>query len=294
MKYFIILIICCIAQNSFSQDYVKNIRVNQINNEIQIFYDLGLDNKKGYFDSKHRVKSRKFKVIVNYSTDNGKSYKLLENATGDIGKKTPTGKNKKIIWRPSWSKYGFMGKIIVNIDVQPKIPKLSWGLTFCQSFLHFNKVVKTPNKKIQLNLYASIFKNTSLTFPISYNFGSYETTVPYRYNPNQHDSCDIEIYKYYAFTFGVGFQTNKRIFSFYVAVGPSVENIIRKKQSSSVIGSFEQLDDWSYVFWAYEIGLSIKVFDIKPFTFLIPINAFIDHSGISGNTFISTGLAFQF
>ena len=72
---------------SFAWEKVENVRVEQVDNDVHIYYDLSGD-------------SEKYNVTVRGSSDGGITYKLpMKTVSGDVGKKVRPGSNKKIIWK---------------------------------------------------------------------------------------------------------------------------------------------------------------------------------------------------
>jgi len=70
---------------SFAWEKVENVWVEQVDNDVHIYYDLSGD-------------SEKYNVTVRGSSDGGITYKLpMKTVSGDVGKKVRPGSNKKII-----------------------------------------------------------------------------------------------------------------------------------------------------------------------------------------------------
>ena len=72
---------------SSAWEKVENVRVEQVGDDVHIYYDLSGD-------------SEKYKVTVRGSSDGGRTYKLpMKTVSGDIGKEVRPGSGKKIIWK---------------------------------------------------------------------------------------------------------------------------------------------------------------------------------------------------
>ena len=72
---------------SSAWEKVKNVRFEQVGDDVHIYYDL-------------RGDADKYKVTVRGSSDGGFTYKLpMKSVSGDIGKKVRPGSGKKIIWK---------------------------------------------------------------------------------------------------------------------------------------------------------------------------------------------------
>ncbi len=72
---------------SSAWEEVENVRVEQVGDDVHIYYDL-------------RGDADKYKVTVRGSSDGGRNYRLpMKTVSGDVGKDVRPGSNKKIIWK---------------------------------------------------------------------------------------------------------------------------------------------------------------------------------------------------
>lgn len=110
---------------SFSQSSVENVSINQVNNEIQISYNLNR------IQQNRRIASS-YSVGLYISKDGGVSHEFVDNATGDVGDKINFGKNKKIYWEPTT----LIGTYKFKISANPNFERGSWGIMYTQSLLY--------------------------------------------------------------------------------------------------------------------------------------------------------------
>jgi formylglycine-generating enzyme required for sulfatase activity len=72
---------------SFAWEKVENVRVEQVGEQVQIYFDLSGD-------------ADRYVVKVKGSADGGRTYTLpMKSVSGDIGKEVRPGRGRKIIWR---------------------------------------------------------------------------------------------------------------------------------------------------------------------------------------------------
>ena len=72
---------------SSAWEEVENVRVEQVGDDVHIYYDL-------------RGDADKYKVTVRGSSDGGRTYTLpMKTVSGDVGKEVRPGSGKKIIWK---------------------------------------------------------------------------------------------------------------------------------------------------------------------------------------------------
>ena len=72
---------------SSAWEEVENVRVEQVGDDVHIYYDL-------------RGDADKYKVTVRGSSDGGRNYRLpMKTVSGDVGKKVRPGSGKRIIWK---------------------------------------------------------------------------------------------------------------------------------------------------------------------------------------------------
>jgi len=275
-----------------SQEYVKNIRIAQTGDKIQILYDLKVENKKNYIDPKNRVKSRRFHVTLRYSSDNGKTYQPITKTSGDIGKAVFQGKDRKIVCEPMESKYGMIGKYKFIIDANPKIPKISFGLTYCHNILNGGDLDSARINEFRFNIYKPI-GHTSSSLMITLGFitanGTYNRKSEYSYTKYSHwKSNNIAI------TLGGGIQLFKRWISVFIGGGPMFEKLHISEQTFNDDGSIEfEKYTVNNVWGVLQTGIQIKIIDTRLLTILLPVNLFIspaDGDFIS----LSSGLSLQF
>lgn len=87
MKYFIIIVIILFSglTSVFSQE-VKNIRISQNGNRVNVLFDLA-------------ETSKTYKVDLYVTTDDGITWTgPLKSVSGDVGNNVPFGSNRQIIW----------------------------------------------------------------------------------------------------------------------------------------------------------------------------------------------------
>jgi formylglycine-generating enzyme required for sulfatase activity len=84
---FILSIFILMPGISSAWEKVENVRFEQVDNDVHIYYDLSGD-------------SEKYKVMVRGSSDGGRTYILpMKTVSGDVGKKVLPGSGKEIIWK---------------------------------------------------------------------------------------------------------------------------------------------------------------------------------------------------
>ena len=72
---------------SSAWEEVENVRMEQVDNDVYIYYDLSGD-------------SEKYNVTVRGSSDGGRNYRLsMKTVSGDVGKEVRPGSGKEIIWK---------------------------------------------------------------------------------------------------------------------------------------------------------------------------------------------------
>ena len=107
MKYFICLItINILFLNSLFSQTASNIRLIQGENHILIYYDF--EKIKGY---------NKYIVSIDFSLDEGKTYKPVKTATGDIGKGVLSGENRTVNWNVLDDIQGIIGQVSIKIII---------------------------------------------------------------------------------------------------------------------------------------------------------------------------------
>ena len=103
-RSFIILFIIAYSHTCFSQE-IKNIEFKQVDNEIEVYYQI---TGARYFEY--------FFVEIYVSSDGGETfYGPLKQVKGDIGVNVEGGKRKKIIWDVFKEKPDFSGEVVFDI-----------------------------------------------------------------------------------------------------------------------------------------------------------------------------------
>jgi|WetSurSiteA1Bulk_404760.scaffolds.fasta_scaffold00300_5 hypothetical protein len=280
LNYFLIIIaVLFLSSNNYGQsftlnemqgkEYVENITSSLIDNEIIINYDLINPSAKGYVDQYKRVKGCKFIVELYYSFD-GRNFNKVDNADGDIGPDILVGKNKVIKWNVLDSALGLIGNVIFYISPKPILPKLSFSLTYTTWITIGNDYgpdENFSNNSFEVKLYKPLKNgNGSIVFPINFSSFTDETG----------ESSEHGI----AFAIGMGWQSNKRIFSIYSSVGPTIINrtVDNEEYNETNFSAF--------------FGLDFKLLDFKKLTFLLPLKVALHPS--SDLSIIQTGICLQF
>jgi hypothetical protein len=249
----------------FSQQYINDIKVHQIQNEVQIVYEL-----KGNYIGNQKIKS--FNVVLFYSTDNGKTYQESKNAIGQVGEKIVSGRNKLIIWKPDNQYNSLVGEINYKIEAIPNKKKSSIGLSYYRGLFLKDPNLKWGFDELKLFLYEPRQLKGGSTF-IYIGYSHYVTT--------NFVGQDLKYETNNLFTAGIGTQTDKRGFSIYLGGG---------------IGSFTYDDNYEgqnkTTAGSLAMGMIIKLIDTNMITVGLPIEigAFIGH----GYAYLSTGISLQF
>ncbi|HNQ82156.1 MAG TPA: hypothetical protein PLW31_04960 [Bacteroidales bacterium] len=289
-----VLLLILNALSVTSQGYTKDVRSYQSDDKVIIQYRLKVTNKKGYVDYNHRMKSRRFDISLFHSYDQGNQYHSSGNVKGKVGKNIHAGQGKRIIWRPD-SEFGYIGNIQFKVEANPRIPKVCWGLSYSRGIYNFGTLRSPEINRIHLKIYKIGKGNGSTFFPLGISTGN-TRVIQDSYIPDS-SYILIEIKKTLskALTVGIGGQTRNRAFSIYVAAGVMIqdEDIEKFKEESDNILVDAGKEFTSDLKFILDGGISIKLFDTKPFTVLLPVNVFwepIDQDYIS----INTGLEVQF
>jgi len=84
---FVLSMVILMPGISSAREEVENVRMEQVGDDVHIYYDL-------------RGDADKYKVTVRGSSDGGRNYRLpMKTVSGDVGKAVRPGSNKKIIWK---------------------------------------------------------------------------------------------------------------------------------------------------------------------------------------------------
>lgn len=296
-KNLFLFVFIILINQTYSQEYVKNIRINQTGDSLQILYDLKVEDKKNYIDPKHRVKSRKFHVNLFYSSDDGRTYRQINNASGDIEKSVFQGKDKRIVFEPENSKYGMIGKYTFKIDANPKIPKISFGLTYCHNLFTLGGHSDSARvNEFRLNVYKPLGHSISLLLSLGLISANSTYNRIWGDNVLSGVTLDKEHYevKGTAVTLGVGIQLFNRWISFFGGGGL----MFRNKSSSS----YTVYDDGNVVYdhgmnnsvkVILQVGIQVKIIDTRLCTILLPITLFLEPSDGDFLT-LNSGLSLQF
>jgi len=253
-------------------------RINQGDDEIHILYDIKAG-WKNYSDPKHRIKSRKFSVRLLFSSDGGKTFKNISNASGDIGDAIAQGNNKKIIYKPLKSQYGLIGRFFFKIEATPNIPKLTWGLSYSYGFYELLGYADKNNfSKVEFTLIHPLKGNGSLIFPLSFSINHNATSLFIWSHTNDQETETIdETINWWALSTGVGFQTNKRLFSFIVSAGigslKKQREITIEHENGTLRYENESLSSPTMLI---DVETNVKLFDLRGFTILLPIGIYFE------------------
>ncbi len=289
MKHFLFLFLVFYTFIGFSQEYissdlVKNVRVSQVKNKIHILYDLG-----------KLKKINNFSIEVFYSSNNGRTYHKINDATGAIGTNIYFGNNKKIIWSPTQSTFGIVG----SYDIKILATKYYTGTTV---FLNYSIGAAFYNDDSRIQKLKAAFclrkTNTSKGYFItylgamksSYNFLSvygYRSTSEYAYEYHSSNSSNCE-----GLSIGIGYMSPFKHFSIYGGTGLAKIVTVRLEEKIYIMGEKEGTkeisdSDKSKVNGPFvEAGMQIKL--------LGPFGVPIEVTFIDDNVYYSIGLSIIF
>jgi len=87
LTLFVLSMVILIPGISSAWEEVENVRMEQVGDDVHIYYDL-------------RGDADKYNVTVRGSSDGGRNYRLpMKTVSGDVGNDVLPGSNKKIIWK---------------------------------------------------------------------------------------------------------------------------------------------------------------------------------------------------
>jgi hypothetical protein len=260
------LTFCC--TQIFSQEYVSDLKINQKGDEIQILYNL-----VGTYVINRKITS--FNVSLYCSTDNGKTYHSITNASGQVGDHILSGKNKSIILKPDNPYNSLIGSYLYKIEAIPKETNLTFGLSYSRGFLFEDPKLNRGFNEIKLILFEPNTLHKGSTF-IYVGFLNYLDSQSERW------IWGTSIEKVTLLSAGFGLQTNNRSLAIYVGGGIGSWNV-------NDVGGQNHIKETA---GSLTIGTIIKLIDTRRLTISFPLEAgaFIG----PGDVYFSSGLNFHF
>ena len=254
--------------NLSAQDYVQNLKVNQIDKQIEVTFDL-----VGKYSEYQKIKS--FTVSLYCSTDNGKTYQRLENATGSVGSNVLPGSHRTILYKPENAYNSLVGNYIFKVEAIPLGKDITLGIAYLRGFPF--DMTNSGSNQIRLILYETGHKNHKANLILYMGY--------YRHIFSEDDIWNFgaSTDKFNLFTAGFGMQTIKRHFA--ITFGGGIGKWSTLNKSTGKVENYETTGSLT-------LGMTVKLLDTKVFTASIPAEL----GGVFGMgiTYIATGLCIQF